>query len=129
METVKERPVLIEELAGKSGGDVLAMLDDNDKANRATSTTLVSQQLELFSKALTLQYEALAFAAEHATQWTKADQIVVAMACRVSRQLRAACELLLYGFWAEVQVLERSIHEALTREWFFYNMPILLTPN
>lgn len=123
MESLEEKPIVIEDLVGKAGSDILVLLDNSDKVNRATSITLVSQQLDLFHKALILQYEALAFAAEHAEQWTRAEQIVVAMACRISRQLRAACELMLYGFWAEVQVLERSIHEALTREWFYYKYP------
>jgi len=120
---ISGKPILVENLAGMSGNDMFGLIDGSDKVNREVSVKLVSEELRLFNLALRLQYEALAFASSHNKEWTKSDQIVVAMACRVVRQLRAARELMLYGFWAEVQVLERSIHEALTREWYFYKYP------
>lgn len=119
----KGKPILVENLAGMSGNDMFGLIDGSDKVNRQVSVKLISEELRLFNLALRLQYEALAFASSPNEEWTKSDQIVVAMACRVVRQLRAARELMLYGFWAEVQVLERSIHEALTREWYFYKYP------
>jgi len=117
------KPILVENLAGMSGSDIFKLIDRNDKVNRESAVKLISEELKIFDLALRLQYEALGFASSNKNKWTKSDQIVVAMACRVVRQLRAARELMLYGFWAEVHLLERSIHEALTREWYFYRQP------
>lgn len=88
-----------------------------------SSTQLLSKELQLFKKAMKLHLDALVFAGQHTNEWSKSDQVCIAMACRVFNHLMSAAKLLIFGYWAESMVIERSAFEALTREWYFYKYP------
>lgn len=116
-------PLLLEHAAGKSGKEISKNINERDQNNQQLSARLVQEQLQLFNEAMKLQLDALAFAAEHASQWSEADQVIVAMACRTFNHLRSAAQLLLSGYWAEYRHLERGAFEAMTREWVFFKHP------
>lgn len=116
-------PLLLEHVAAKSGKEISKNINERDQNNQQLSARLVQEQLQLFDEAMKLQLDALAFAAEHASQWSKADQVIVAMACRTFNHLRSAAQLLLSGYWAEYRHLERGAFEAMTREWVFFKHP------
>lgn len=123
MEQLQAMPILVDAIAHRSDEEMLAKIEQNDLNNRQLSRQLVQTEVQLFEGAMKLQLEALAFAGEHVSEWSKADQVIVAMACRVFNHLRSAAELLLLGYWAEATVVERSAFEAMTREWYFFKYP------
>jgi len=120
-------PLLLEHTAGKSRNEILRNINERDQNNQHLSTRLVQDQLQLFDEAMKLQLDALTFAAEHVSQWSEADQVIVAMACRAFNHLRAAAYLLLSGYWAESWHLQRGAYEAMTREVVFFNHPDRVT--
>lgn len=117
-------PLLVDSLPGLDFGRVLNDIDQMEKDNDILSRKIIGEkQIHLFEKFLELQLEALSFAAENAKQWSLSDRVIVAMAARVFNHLRASFKLLLAGYWAESLVLDRSAHEAMSRELFFYCCP------
>jgi len=116
-------PLLLEHTAGKRSNEILKNINEQDQNNQQLSIWFVQDQLQLFDKAMQLQLDALAFAAEHVSQWSEADRVIVAMACRAFNHLKPAAYLLLAGYWAESWHLQRAAFEALTRAVFFYENP------
>lgn len=116
-------PLLLEDTAGKRSNEILKNINERDQNNQQLSIRLVQDQLQLFDKAMQLQLDALAFAAEHVSQWSEADQVIVAMACRVFNHLKSAAYLVLAGYWAESWHLTRGAFEAMTREIGFSRHP------
>jgi len=112
-------PLLLEHTVGKKSSENLKNINGREQNNQRLSAWLVQDQLKLFDEAMKLQLDALTFAAEHFKQWSKADRVVIAMACRVFNHLRAAAYLVLAGYWAESWHLQRAAYEAMTREVFF----------
>lgn len=120
-------PLLLEDTAGKRGNEILNHINERDQSNQQLSARLAQRQLQLFDEAMKLQLDALAFAAERVTQWSKADQVILAMACRTFNHLKSAALLLLSGYWVEYRHLERGAFEAMTREWVFFKHPDRVT--
>lgn len=120
-------PLLLEHTAGKRGNEILNNINERDQSNQQLSARLAQRQLQLFDEAMKLQLDALAFAAERVTQWSEADQVILAMACRTFNHLKSAALLLLSGYWAEYRHLERGAFEAMTREWVFFKHPDRVT--
>lgn len=116
-------PILLESIVGLNGTEAFEKIQLNDQQNMQSSTQLLSKELQLFKKAMKLHLDALAFAGQHASKWNKSDQVCIAMACRVFNHLMSAAKLLIFGYWAESMVIQRSAFEALTREWYFYKYP------
>lgn len=116
-------PLLLENTVGKSSNETLENISKREQDNQRLSAWLVQDQLQLFDQAMKLQLDALTFAAEHVSQWSKADHVIVAMACRTFNHLRAAAYLVLSGYWAEAWHLQRGAFEAMTREVYFYENP------
>jgi hypothetical protein len=116
-------PLLLEHTAGKRSNEILKNITEQDQNNQQLSIRLVQDQLQLFDEAMQLQLDALAFAAEYVTQWSEADQVIVAMACRAFNHLKSAAYLLLMGYWAECWPLMRGAFEAMTREIVFFRHP------
>lgn len=113
-------PLLLEHTAGMSSNEISKNINERDQKNQQLSALLVQDQLQLFDEAMKLQLDALTFAAEHISQWSEADRVIIAMACRAFNHLRAAAYLLLSGYWAESWHLQRAAYEAMTREVYFY---------
>lgn len=116
-------PLLLEQIADKKSDEIMKGIKERDNANQKISARLVEDQLQLFDKAMKLQLDALIFAAKKVDEWSKADQAIVAMACRTFNHLGSAAQLLLLGYWAEYRHLERGAFEAMTREWVFFKHP------
>jgi len=116
-------PLLLEDTVGKSSNENLKNINEREQNNQRLSALLVQDQLKLFDEAMKLQLDALTFAAEHFSQWSEADHVVIAMGCRVFNHLRAAAYLVLAGYWAESWHLQRAAYEAMTREVYFYENP------
>lgn len=116
-------PILLDDIVDKKSNELLKNINRRDRKNQQTATRLVEDQLQLFDKAMKLQLDALTFAAKRVNQWSEADQVIIAMACRTFNHLQAAAKLLLSGYWAEYRHLERGAFEAMTREWVFFKHP------
>lgn len=116
-------PLLLEDTAGKRSNEILKNINERDQNNQQLSIRLIQDQLQLFDEAMQLQLDALAFAAEYVSQWSEADQVIVAMACRAFNHLKSAAYLLLAGYFAESWHLTRGAFEAITREISFSRHP------
>jgi hypothetical protein len=120
----KPLPLLVGGLPERDIGRIIRDMGLQENSSEITSRNIVgNQSMGLFEKALKLQLEALSFAAKNMSKWGLSDGIIAAMAARVFNHLRASLKALLAGYWAESLVLERSAHEAMSRELFFYFYP------
>jgi len=117
-------PLLVDGLSGQNIEHIVCDMDLLDRDNEILSRDIIGEhQIGLFEKALKLQLEALSFAGENVSQWSLSDKVIVAMAARVFNHLRASMKLLLSGYWVESLVLQRSAHETMSRELYFYFNP------
>lgn len=117
------KPLLVEDLSGKSGSEILDLIKAQDKANEEISTKALHAELELFEKGLKLIEDVLIFASENIAKWSPSDRVVIAMIARAHNHLLAESYLLRKGYWAESALVSRGVHETISRILYFYWYP------